>query len=102
MDNQSGQLFGYARASTTDQELNLQIDALLSHGVEKCNLFCDKISGRDSIRCRGSLARDNYERVPIGQAPALRHDVQGVETRSGTQSSSVTPRKPTRPTNSVD
>jgi DNA invertase Pin-like site-specific DNA recombinase len=38
-------MFGYARVSTTDQELNLQIDALLSHGVEKRNLFCDKISG---------------------------------------------------------
>jgi DNA invertase Pin-like site-specific DNA recombinase len=38
-------MFGYARVSTTDQELNLQMDALLSHGVEKRNLFCDKISG---------------------------------------------------------
>ena len=38
-------LFGYARVSTTDQELNLQVDALLAHGVKKERLFCDKISG---------------------------------------------------------
>ena len=38
-------LFGYARVSTTDQELNLQVDALLAHGVEKQRLYCDKISG---------------------------------------------------------
>ena len=38
-------LFGYARVSTTEQELNLQIDALLAHGVKKEHLFCDKLSG---------------------------------------------------------
>ena len=41
----SSRLVGYARVSTTDQELCLQIDALRQHGVKKEHLFCDKISG---------------------------------------------------------
>lgn len=42
---QQQRLIGYARVSTVDQELNLQLDALYEHGVEKKNLYCDKISG---------------------------------------------------------
>jgi len=45
MISQQERLIGYARVSTVDQELNLQLDALLEHGVEKKNLYCDKISG---------------------------------------------------------
>ena len=40
----------YARVSTTEPELNLQIDALLALGVEKQDLFCDKISGAKEDR----------------------------------------------------
>ena len=43
-------LFGYARISTTDQELNLQVDSLLAQGVDKHRLFCDKISGTRADR----------------------------------------------------
>ena len=55
-------LFGYARVSTTDQELNLQVDALLAHGVEKQRLYCDKISGTREDRpglaaCNEALRR---------------------------------------------
>ena len=35
MDNEIEGLIGDARVSTTDQELNLQIDAVLAHGVER-------------------------------------------------------------------
>ena len=52
-------LFGYARVSTTDQELNLQVDSLLAHGVEKHRLFCDKISG--TREDRPGLAACNAE-----------------------------------------
>ena len=45
IDTQNERLVGYARVSTNDQELALQIDALLAHGVKKENLFCDKLSG---------------------------------------------------------
>ena len=55
-------LIGYARDSTSDQELSLQIDALLQHGVKKEHLFCDKISGAKEERpgltaCNDVLSR---------------------------------------------
>jgi DNA invertase Pin-like site-specific DNA recombinase len=55
-------LVGYARVSTSDQELNLQTDALLQHGVKKELLFCDKISGAKEERpglpaCNDALRR---------------------------------------------
>lgn len=37
--------FGYARVSTDDQDLSLQIDALVQCGIPKQNIFMDKISG---------------------------------------------------------
>ena len=62
MITESERLIGYARVSTTDQELDLQIDALLAHGVEKRNLYCDKISGAKEDRpglaaCNEALQR---------------------------------------------
>src|SRR5262245_14794104 len=41
----SARLVGYARVSTQDQNLSLQIDALLSAGVSKDLIFTDKASG---------------------------------------------------------
>ncbi len=38
-------LFGYARVSTDEQRLDLQIDALLKYGVERDRIFTDKASG---------------------------------------------------------
>ena len=35
---------GYARVSTDDQNLSLQIDALTKHGIPKSNIFMDKLS----------------------------------------------------------
>jgi DNA invertase Pin-like site-specific DNA recombinase len=41
---------GYARVSTEEQNLNLQIDALLSAGCIKKNIFTDKSSGSKTKR----------------------------------------------------
>ncbi|WP_031425411.1 recombinase family protein [Flavimarina sp. Hel_I_48] len=37
-------VFGYARVSTLDQSLNLQMDALLKEGVLEKNIYTDKVS----------------------------------------------------------
>ena len=38
-------LFGYARVSTSQQSLDLQIKALQAAGVEKNRIFTDKTTG---------------------------------------------------------
>jgi DNA invertase Pin-like site-specific DNA recombinase len=45
-----GFLVGYARVSTEDQSLNLQIDALKAAGVLDDNLHVEKVSGASSKR----------------------------------------------------
>lgn len=42
--------FGYARVSTQDQNLDLQIDELLKVGVEEENIFKEKITGTKKDR----------------------------------------------------
>ena len=42
--------FGYARVSTQDQNLDLQIDALVKAGVSDKNIVLDKVSGSSSLR----------------------------------------------------
>lgn len=41
---------GYARTSTADQSLDLQIDALLAEGVERRFIFTDQASGKKQDR----------------------------------------------------
>lgn len=43
-------LFGYARVSTDDQDLSLQIDALTKQGIPTKAIFMDKISGAKTER----------------------------------------------------
>lgn len=42
--------FGYARVSTDDQDLSLQIDALVRYGIDVRDIFTDKISGAKEDR----------------------------------------------------
>jgi len=48
--------FGYARVSTEEQNLDLQIDALIKIGVLEKNIVLDKVSGSTSVR-------PNFERL---------------------------------------
>ena len=43
-------LYGYARVSSHDQNLDRQIISLLNAGVEKNNIKLDKLSGKDTKR----------------------------------------------------
>lgn len=43
-------LYGYARVSTGDQDLALQLDALKNEGCDDKHIFTDKISGATSQR----------------------------------------------------
>ena len=46
----SSRLVGYARVSTGQQDLQLQLDALKAAGVSKTNVYTDRISGSKAAR----------------------------------------------------
>lgn len=50
MVRENERLIAYARVSTNEQELSLQVDALLAHGVKKEHLYCDKLPGVNKPR----------------------------------------------------
>ena len=50
-----GRIYGYARVSSTEQNLDRQIEALLEYGVEERDIVTDKQSGKDFQR-KGYLA----------------------------------------------
>ena len=50
----AGRAVGYARVSTTEQDLQLQVDALHTAGVTPARLFVDKASGAKTDRRFGS------------------------------------------------
>jgi DNA invertase Pin-like site-specific DNA recombinase len=52
----TGYLVGYARVSTADQKLELQLDALRKAGVHEDNLHIDKVSGASARRPKLDLA----------------------------------------------
>ena len=57
----SGRSFGYARVSTDDQNLTLQLDALTKHGIAASRIFKDKLSGAKADRPGLSRCLDALE-----------------------------------------
>ncbi len=57
----SGRLIGYARVSTNDQELDLQIDALKQAGCSDSLIFTDKLGGAKSERPGLDLCLNNLK-----------------------------------------
>ena len=55
-------LIDYARVSTGDRELSLQIDSLLNHGVKREHIFCDKLSGARADRPGLTLCQECLRR----------------------------------------
>ncbi|NHM15039.1 recombinase family protein, partial [Xiamenia xianingshaonis] len=45
-----GRIYGYARVSSKDQNLDRQLDALAEFGVAADRVFADKASGKDFER----------------------------------------------------
>ena len=50
MADQKSRLLGYARVSTDDQKLDMQIDALVAHGVAQADIYTDKMGGGSTKR----------------------------------------------------
>ena len=53
-------IIGYARVSTTDQNLDRQIDSLKEYGCEK--IYCDKATGKNFNRPEYNKLKDNLRK----------------------------------------
>ena len=65
----SGRSFGYARVSTDDQDLTLQLDALTGHGIAASRIFKDRLFG---ARC--DRPRLEFEEAKVLAAKKLAKD----------------------------
>lgn len=54
--------FGYARVSTSQQSLNIQVKALMDAGVEKRRIFTDKATGSNTDRAGLDMLRLKVEK----------------------------------------
>ena len=68
----TGKMYGYARVSSKEQNLNRQLDALAEFGVADDMVFGDKASGKD-------FERPEYKRL----ISTLREDDVVVVVRVG-------------------
>lgn len=56
-----GDILGYARVSTDNQNLDRQIDALMAAGVNKKHLYCEKMTGTKADRPELNRLIDDLE-----------------------------------------
>lgn len=73
----ASRLFGYARVSTDDQDLSLQIDALQQHGIQETNIFRDRVPGAKTVEGRNavSVCLAWHERAPTYSLPLRSRDI---------------------------
>ena len=50
MTNLNSKIFGYCRVSSTDQNEDRQVEAMLKHGINERDVFVDKCSGKNFER----------------------------------------------------
>ena len=75
-------IFGYARVSTKNQNLQRQIDALVEYGVEERKIFIDKISGKvidrpDYNRLKNII--DSGDTIVIKELDRLSRSMDGIK-----------------------
>ncbi|MDA2738406.1 recombinase family protein [Bacillus cereus group sp. Bc015] len=58
-----GKIYGYARVSTKQQDLTLQIEALLKYGVDADDIYADKLTGTNMDR---ESLKELLEKVEAG------------------------------------
>ena len=56
-------IYGYARVSSREQNLNRQLDALERFGVARENIFADKASGKDFTRPKWIHMKEALQKV---------------------------------------
>ena len=62
MDNRDNRVYGYARVSTKEQNLDRQLDALAGQGIAERDIITDKESGKDLERNGYRLLKDGLLR----------------------------------------
>lgn len=62
MDNRDNRVYGYARVSTKEQNLDRQLDALAGQGIAERDIITDKESGKDLERKGYRLLKDGLLR----------------------------------------
>ena len=80
-------LIGYARVSTNEQNLDLQLDALRQEGVSDADIFTDKITGTKAERPGLSVALSHLIELVnhlAGQGIAFKSLTERIDTASAT------------------
>lgn len=79
----NSKIFGYARVSSTDQNLVRQIESLKEFGIDERDIFIDKQSGKDFNREQYLLLKKmlrNGDTIVIKELDRLGRDMAGIKS----------------------